>query len=261
MLLSLLFFSGTFRWSGEKDILLLREVRYVEPYKFKHGTKESGQAWNEVANGVNKNEGFKAMPRDQRSVRDRFNKLLADFNAKMRKEEGESGTNPEPLSEAETILEEIEEKILSAKVDLASATAKDSEQQKNERKKAMAVRDAALNTWAKSKCADSDEEDLSSESEKPRKRKRRRGNDGLQYLEAKCQAEADVKKEEVALRQQELALQQKRQEQFEAQMLQQQQYQQQQALQQQQQFNLQQQQFQQTQNLMIALLEKMSSKG
>ena len=231
----------------------------MEPYKFKHGTKESGQAWNEVANGVNKHEGFKAMPRDQRSVRDRFNKLLADFNAKMRKEEGESGTNPEQLSEAETILEEIEENILSAKVDLASATAKDSEQQKNERKKAMAVRDAALNTWAKSKCADSDEED--SESEKPRKRKRRRGNDGLQYLEAKCQAEADVKKEEVALRQQELALQQKRQEQFEAQMLQQQQYQQQQALQQQQQFNLQQQQFQQTQNLMIALLEKMSSKG
>ena len=66
--------------------------------------------WNEGANGVNKHEGFKAMPRDQRSVRDRLNKLLADFNAKMRKEEGESGTNPGPLSEAETILEEIEEK-------------------------------------------------------------------------------------------------------------------------------------------------------
>ena len=52
----------------------------MEPHKFKHGgTKESGQAWNEVANGVNKHEGFKVMPRDQRSVRDRFNKLLADF--------------------------------------------------------------------------------------------------------------------------------------------------------------------------------------
>ena len=36
-----------------------------------------------------------------------FNKLLADFKAKMRKVEGESGTNPEPLSEAETILDEI----------------------------------------------------------------------------------------------------------------------------------------------------------
>ena len=104
----------------------------------------------------------------------------------MRKEEGESGTNPEPFSEAEIILEEIDEQILSAKVDLASATAKDSEQQKNERKKAMAIRDAAMNTWAKSKfVADSDEEE--SASEKPKSRKRRRGSDALQYLEAKCQ--------------------------------------------------------------------------
>ena len=53
----------------------------------------------------------------------------------MRKEEGESGTNPEPFSEAETILEEIDEHILSAKVDLASATAKDSEQQKMREKR------------------------------------------------------------------------------------------------------------------------------
>ena len=53
-------------------------------------------------------------------------------------------------------------------------------------------------------------------------------------------------KPNVKLLQQELALQQKRQEQFEAQMLQQQQHLQQQALQQQQQFNLQQQQMQQT---------------
>ena len=198
-------FSGTFRWSSEKDKLLLREVRYIEPYKFKHGTNESGQAWNEVANGVNQHKGFQVMPRDQRSVRDRFNKLLADFKAKVRKEEGESGTNPEPFAEAETILEEIDEQILSAKVDLASATAKDSEQQKNERKKAMAIRDAVMSTWAKSKfVADSDEEE--SASVKPRSRKRRRGSDALQYLEAKCQVDAEVKEQEVALRQQELAL-------------------------------------------------------
>ena len=75
-------------------------------------------------------------------------------------------------------MEEIDEQILSAKVDLASATAKDSERQKNERKKAMAIRDAAMNTWAKSKfVADSDEEE--SASEKPRSRKRRRGSDAL----------------------------------------------------------------------------------
>lgn len=54
------------------------EIRDVEPYKFKHGTNETGQAWSEVADDVNQHEGFKIMPRYQRSVRDRFNKLLSD---------------------------------------------------------------------------------------------------------------------------------------------------------------------------------------
>ena len=54
------------------------EVRFVEPYQFKAGSKESGQAWSEVAGAVNQYDWFKVMPRDQRSVRDRLNKLLGD---------------------------------------------------------------------------------------------------------------------------------------------------------------------------------------
>ena len=83
-----------------------------------------------MASGVNQHEGFRDMPRDQR-VRDRFNKLLAEFKAKMRKEEGESGTNPEDLSVAETFLEEIDEKITSARTDAACALNKESEKQKS----------------------------------------------------------------------------------------------------------------------------------
>ena len=73
------------------------------------------------------------------------------------------------------------------------------------------------------------------------------GSDALKFFEAKCQADAEVKKEEVVLCQQELALQPKWQEKL-----------QQQAGHQQQQFNLQQQQLQQTQNLIFALLQKNS---
>ena len=88
--------SGTFRWTEIKDKILLREVRFVEPYKFKAGSKESGQAWSEVAGAVNRYGGFKVTPRDQRRVQDRLNKLLGDYKTKIRKEEGKSGTNPEP---------------------------------------------------------------------------------------------------------------------------------------------------------------------
>ena len=101
----------------------------------------------------------------------------------------------------------------------------------------MAVRDAEMKTWVKSKgITNSDEEE--GRSEEPKRRKRRSGGNALQYLEAKCLADAEVKKEEAALCQQELALQQKGQ---------------QQALKQQQQFNL-----HQTQNLILALLQKVS---
>ena len=83
----------------------------------------------------------------------------------------------------------------------------------------MAVRDAAMKTWGKFKgITDSDEK--GGPSEKPKRRKRRSGGNALQYLKAKFQADAEVKKEEVALRQHELALQQKLQEHFEAQILQ-----------------------------------------
>ena len=252
-------FSGTFRWNDDKDRLLLVEIRTVEPFKFKKNSKESGHAWAKVAEGVNQHGIFTSMPRDERSVRDRFKKLLTDFMAKIRREEGESGTSPEPLSENETLLEEIEEKMRSAKSDLEAASAKDDQQQKSERKKAMAARDAAMKTWSKSAAAngDSDGEEGVTNSG-GRGRKRRRGSDVVQFLETKRQDEAELRKEEMALRRQEMALQNKRQEQFEQQMLQQQQQAQQQTVQMQQQFAMQQQQAQQVQQLMMLMMQKIA---
>ncbi|XP_015775690.1 PREDICTED: uncharacterized protein LOC107353824 [Acropora digitifera] len=75
--------NGTFRWNDDKDRLLLVEIRTVEPFKFKKNTKESGHAWAKVAEGVNQHGIFTSMPRDERSVRDRFKKLLTDCMAKM----------------------------------------------------------------------------------------------------------------------------------------------------------------------------------
>ena len=72
-----------------------------------------GQRWKEVAENINSYEGFQISPRDQRSVRGSFHKLLEEFRAKMRKEEI-AGTSPEPPTPTEEILLEIAE-ILSNK--------------------------------------------------------------------------------------------------------------------------------------------------
>ena len=58
-----------------------------------------------------------------------------------------------------------------------------------------------MDTWAKSKyVADPDEEE--SAKEKQGKRRRKCGSDAFKFLEAKCQVDAVVKKEGVALCQQ-----------------------------------------------------------
>lgn len=86
------FLSGTLRWKDDKDGLLLVEIRTVEPFKFKKNTKESGHTWTKVAKGVNQHGIFTSMLRDEHSVQDRFKKLLTDFKAKIKREEGKLGT-------------------------------------------------------------------------------------------------------------------------------------------------------------------------
>ena len=87
MIFSHLHFSGTFRWTSDKDYTFVKEVRFLEPYLYKSGSKLAGQKWKEVADNLNCLQAFKDSPRDQRSVRERFQKIIDLFKAKIRKEE------------------------------------------------------------------------------------------------------------------------------------------------------------------------------
>ena len=113
LVMFVLCFSGTFRWDEKKDKILLREVRQKEPHVEWTGSKEAGQKWSEIAAAINTHADFAVMARDQRSMRERLNKLLSDFNAKMQKEEKASGISPDDLSKLDQILEEIQEVIAS----------------------------------------------------------------------------------------------------------------------------------------------------
>ena len=93
-------------------MLLLREVRMEQPFIYRTGSKEAGQKWTDIAANLNKHPDFQ-MSRDQRSVRERFNKLLQDFTSKINKEENASGISIAPPTEGEHILEEIKEVIAS----------------------------------------------------------------------------------------------------------------------------------------------------
>ena len=213
------------------------------------------------------------MPRDQRSVREHFNKLVSEFKTKMRTEENSTGTSPAPLTEKETLLEEI--------VELMDSQPKEEKRQDSERQKALNVRDQAMKTWSKSrKHSDDSDKDEDSNNETTRgksvkKRKTRlQANDAFKYLEARSAQEAAIRKEELQIQkekreldEQKIQLEQAKFEQVKEQMQQQQQQilmqQQMQADYQKQQLKMQEQLLQQqiqSQNIMIALLGKLSNK-
>lgn len=89
----------------------MREVRFVEPYLYRVGSKLAGKKWKEVADNLNALTEFKAAPRDARSVRERYQKVTDIFKAKIRDEESSSGISPPELSELEKVISEIQEKL------------------------------------------------------------------------------------------------------------------------------------------------------
>ena len=91
------------------DEILLAEISTVEPYKFRPGTKERGNAWREVSENLNniKEMGFKTT---NRSVRDRFERLMEDFVKKDNEEERASGVDVE-YTDIDKALQDIKERI------------------------------------------------------------------------------------------------------------------------------------------------------
>lgn len=248
-------------------------MRVIEPYLHKTGSKEAGQKWTTISANLNSHNGFNSeSPRDQRSVRERFNKLLNDFKDKTRAELAGSGIAPDPLTENETLLEEIVE--IMKNVDFGQASASKISQNK-EREMALKLRDQAMMTWSKTQkessdvlCCESDDSDSKSNTTPVKKRKRRSGTDALEYLQQKRSVDAEIRREELAFHKEQveverkkLELEQQKQEQLLEQSKQQMQYIQEQATLQQQQFNVMQQQMQQQMQLqsktMMALVERL----
>jgi len=171
----------------------------------------AGQHWTEAAEHLNLHDGFRENPRDQRIVRERFNKLLNEFKAKTRSEEAASGIAVDPLDENEILLKEIVEIMQSLSSERTSNT-KMSEGK--EREKALKMRDKAMKTWGKTK-KDTDQSDFDESDEKcmttlRRKRQRRRGPDALKYLEENAHCEMELKREELAFCKKQAVLEHKR---------------------------------------------------
>ena len=224
-------------WSTVHDEMLCREILVIDPFTgTKKGTVVRGTKWEEVAENLNKIQQvyFKV---DKRAVRDRYNLLSKELRNKLKREEKESGIETN-MTEVEMALEELIEKEDAAESEQRVVENQKKVKDSQDRENAESVRKKALERLGQTQKRKADE----GESEGTKKKKRSSGSDTLNFLREKNEQAQEMHKQELELKRQKLVVESKKQENFMQMMLNQQQQQQRQN------------------DLMLALVSKLTEK-
>lgn len=226
------------QWSDEHDTLLCREILAVDPFEKKKGTTQRGEKWKTVADNLMAiaQPKFKV---ESRSVRDRYRLLCQKVKRKLEEEKKASGIETD-MKEWETAIENLMEKEEEADSANAADSERKIEAKQDDRQTAEGIRKRAMERLQKGTKNDNDEND-----ERPKKR-RSNGNDTLMYLREKNESLEKFKIQEIEMKQKEIALQEKKHDDFMRLMVNQQQ--------------LQVKQMQDFQAMMLTMLTRMSQK-
>ena len=208
-----------FTWKTIHEDLLLREVLLLEPFQYRQGTKEKGAVWSKIAENLT-DLGMKA---NQRSVREKFDKLVTEFKRKQAAEERASGVDVE-YTERDRAMEDILERMNEHEVALESKKHKDIQ----EKATAEDMRKKATERVGETRRRHSEENDEVT----PERKQRRRNSDVIEVLKGSLEMRRKEQEQAGQLREREIVLMERqfqRQDEFQkAMMEQQQQFQQQQ---------------------------------
>lgn len=184
-----------FIWKRNHDILLLREALHLEPYKFKFSSSERGQIWTKISDTLNACTETKFQV-TQRSCRERFKKIMDDYDKKDKMEQKASGIDAQ-YGEYEQLCEELKERIKECHEEL------EKEKTKEEEEKACAE-DMRLHAMGAMKRKKSEDGSPGKQATK------RRTSDTLEYLKQSMEVkkqELEIKGKELQQQQQQLATQ------------------------------------------------------
>ena len=180
-------------WStNHHNVLLCREILVVEPYRFKAGTRERGQAWDKVASALNLVEGLRFVV-DQRGVRERHAKLERNFTRKMVAEERASGISPDK-TELDEAIESIMERREGAEEEIAQRAESTAVVMEKERETAESVRKRSMERLAETR---------ERENQRNAKKKRNSGEETLDFMKDKWRIELELRREELEVRKKE----------------------------------------------------------
>ena len=199
-------------WTAQHEEILCREILTYEPFNYKSGTVQRGEAWKLIAESLNSLDNPKYTV-SHRSVREKYTLLEKNYKQKIRREERATGIAPEEPTDTEKALEEIIAKFEEIELSASKEREQNNTQVEKERKTATEMRNQCMETFSDTKKRQSSIDESPSGS---KKRNRRSGDDTINYLHEKMEMEREF-------RNRELKLAEKREENMQQMLLQQQQ--------------------------------------
>lgn len=182
-------------WAEEHNDMLIREMYLFEPWKYKKGSKERGEMWEKISDSLNclDKPTFNVT---QKSVRDHYNLLEKQQKRRLREEEKASGISPEP-TELESALEDIMELFSNRDEEEKLKEVDSKENAEAEASKALEIRQLAMETLAESKKRKCETKD----GGKPKRKVSSNGTDTIAYLKMRSELDAELKREEIRIKQ------------------------------------------------------------
>ena len=193
---------GVFVWREYHDRYLLGEVLTFEPYKYRFGSKERGSAWTSIAEHL---EEF-GMKVSQRSVRERFNRMVDAFKKKEAVEKRASGVDVEYTEKDRALLD-----ILERMEECEQESELEKQKELREKETAEEMRKRAVERFGETrKRMNSEKEDGGMPDGK-----RKRGGEMIEVLKESIkatkereEAERQIRERDMDLKEQQLAMQQ-----------------------------------------------------
>lgn len=182
-------------WTQQHDEIFVKEILLFEPWRYKKGSVERGNAWKSIAESLSqmKEIYFRV---DDRSVRDRYNLLEKKFKSKRNQEEKASGIEIPEETETEKGLADIIDLFQDSDTKHMEEKDKKKETIEKEVTQAEEFRRQSLETLGESKRRNNEETGCPS--------KRRRSDDTIEYLREKSKQEQEMRTKEMELKKAEL---------------------------------------------------------
>lgn len=191
-----------FRWKTTHDVQLLTEVISVEPYRWKHGSRERGDAFRNIAVNLTEipNSGFPPSL-NQRSVRTKFFELVESFKKQETQEARATGIATE-FDEKTQLLTDIHSRM----VEYENGFLQELKQKKDKVEKEKATAEE----MRKKACEKRGETKKRHELEDTPPCRKRKSTEFLEYLKYKQDSNKENTEKQLKIREQEIMLEKQR---------------------------------------------------